>query len=89
MRMVGLPMAVTLLALLLDPAAAQDVGRPQDGFYSGQSNSQYSGQWSGQVDPRVDGRGGETKAFLRVQRTRTIGDSTIQLIQETAPRPKC
>jgi len=56
MRMVGFPVAVTLLALLLDPAAAQDVGRPQDGFYSGQSNSQYSGQWSGQVDSRVDGR---------------------------------
>jgi hypothetical protein len=56
MRMIGLPKAVTLLALLLGAAAAQDVGRPQDGFYSGQSNSQYSGQWSGQVDSRVDGR---------------------------------
>ena len=63
MRMVGLPMAVTLLALLLDPAAAQDVGRPQDGFYSGQSNSQYSGQWSGQVDPRVDGRGSRNEGL--------------------------
>jgi hypothetical protein len=30
------------------PLLAQDVGRPQDGFYSGQSN--------GQVDLRVDGR---------------------------------
>jgi hypothetical protein len=56
MRVVGLPMTATLLALLVSPAGAQDVGRPQDGFYSGQSNSQYSGQWDGQVDSRVDGR---------------------------------
>jgi hypothetical protein len=56
MRLFELPMAVTLLALLASPAAAQDVGRAQDGFYSGQSNGQYSGQWSGQVNPRVDGR---------------------------------
>jgi hypothetical protein len=56
MRVVGLPMAVTLLALLVNPAGAQDVGRAQDGFYSGQSNGQYSGQWDGQVDSRVDGR---------------------------------
>ena len=56
MRAFGLPMAVTLLALLVSPAGAQGVGRPQDGFYSGQSNGQYSGQWDGQVDSRVDGR---------------------------------
>jgi hypothetical protein len=56
MRMVGLPMAVTLLVLLVDPVGAQEVGRSQDGFYSGESDGQYSGQWSGQVDPRVDGR---------------------------------
>jgi hypothetical protein len=56
MRVIGLPMAVTVLALLVSPAGAQDEGRPQDGFYSGQSNGQYSGQWDGQVDSRVDGR---------------------------------
>jgi hypothetical protein len=56
MRVVGLPMTVTLLALLVSPAGAQDVGRAQDGFYSGQSDGQYSGQWDGQVDSRVDGR---------------------------------
>jgi hypothetical protein len=56
MRMVGLPMAVTLLVLLVGPVAAQEVGRSQDGFYSGESDGQYSDQWSGQVDPRVDGR---------------------------------
>ena len=52
MRMMGLPMAVALMLALVGAAFAQDVGRPQDGFYSGQSDGQYSGQWSGQVDPR-------------------------------------
>jgi hypothetical protein len=56
MRVVGLSMAVPLLALLVGPAGAQDAGRPQDGFYSGQWYGQYSGQWDGQVDSRVDGR---------------------------------
>src|ERR1700722_3741491 len=56
MRMVGLPMAAILLALLVGPVGAQEVGRSQDGFYSGESDGQYSGQRSGQVDPRVDGR---------------------------------
>jgi hypothetical protein len=56
MRLFGLPIAVTLLALLVGPAAAQEVGRSQDGFYSGEADGQYSGQWSGQVNPRVDGR---------------------------------
>jgi hypothetical protein len=56
MRMVGLPMAVTLLVLLVGPVGGQQVGRSQDGFYSGESDGQYGGQWSGQVDPRVDGR---------------------------------
>ena len=31
MRMVHLPMAVTMLVLLVGPAGAQDVGSPQDG----------------------------------------------------------
>jgi hypothetical protein len=88
MRVFGLPMAVTLLALLVSPAGAQDVGRPQDGFYSGQSNGQYSGQWDGQVDSRVDGRASR-QAFLQAQRIRAIEDSTIPLIQETVQRPRC
>ena len=41
------------------PLLAQSVGRPQDGFYSGQSNSQYNGQ----VDPRVDGRGSHNQGL--------------------------
>jgi hypothetical protein len=55
MRLFG-SVAATLLALLIGPVAAQEVGRSQDGFYSGESDGQYSGQWSGQVNPRVDGR---------------------------------
>jgi hypothetical protein len=45
-----------VLGPLAGSVSAQEVGRPQDGFYSGQSNSQYSGQTSGQADSRVDGR---------------------------------
>jgi hypothetical protein len=45
-----------VLCTLSGPVTAQEAGRPQDGFYSGQSNSQYSGQTSGQLDSRVDGR---------------------------------
>jgi hypothetical protein len=41
------------------PLLAQGVGRPQDGFYSGQ----YSGQSNGQVDPRVDGRGSHSEGL--------------------------
>jgi hypothetical protein len=49
--------AVILLALLasLTYASAQQLGRPQDGFYSGQSN--------GQVDLRVDGRAGRNQGL--------------------------
>ena len=45
-----------VLGSLSGTVSAQEAGRSQDGFYSGQSNSQYSGQTSGQADPRVDGR---------------------------------
>ena len=38
---------------------AQNGGRPQDGFYSGQSN----GQSNGQIDLRVDGRGSHNEGF--------------------------
>jgi hypothetical protein len=57
---------VSLLAATLSgapPLAAQDVGRPQDGFYSGQANGQYSGQSNGQVNPRVDGRGSHNEGL--------------------------
>ena len=45
-----------VFASLTGAVSAQEVGRPQDGFYSGQSNNQYSGQTSGQANSRVDGR---------------------------------
>jgi hypothetical protein len=51
--------AALFLAILissLSSVSAQQFGRPQDGFYSGQWSGQYSGQWSGRVDGRVDGR---------------------------------
>ena len=37
-----------MLIISLSSVLAQQLGRPQDGFYSG--------QWYGQVDTRVDGR---------------------------------
>jgi hypothetical protein len=50
--------SVSVLALLIlqgtSPLAAQDMGRPQDGFYSGQSNGQYSGQSNERVDGRAN-----------------------------------
>jgi hypothetical protein len=51
-RMFGLWLAFIVLA---SPALAQNEGRPQDGFYSGQSN--------GQVDERVDGRASRNEGF--------------------------
>jgi hypothetical protein len=56
--------AFPLVALpSLTTSFAKDYGRPQDGFYSGQSNSQYSGQSNGQVDLRVDGRGSRNEGL--------------------------
>jgi len=62
MRLVGLPKVIALL-LLVGPAAAQEVGRSQDGYYSSESDGQYSSQWSGQVNPRVDGRGSRNEGL--------------------------
>jgi thioredoxin-like negative regulator of GroEL len=48
--------ALILISVLSLPAVfAQQLGRPQDGFYSGQSN--------GQVDPRVDGRASKNEGL--------------------------
>jgi hypothetical protein len=56
--------AFPLVALpSLTASFAQDYGRPQDGFYPGQSNGQYSGQSNGQVDLRVDGRGSRNEGL--------------------------
>jgi len=59
---------------------AQEVGRPQDGFYSGQSNGQYSGQASGQADSRVDGRANRNEGVPPA-----AGDVNKQI--RTAPAP--
>ena len=53
------PVLVLGLLAVSTPLVAQQSGRPQDGFYSGQSNRQYSGQ----VNPRVDGRGSHREGF--------------------------
>jgi hypothetical protein len=51
------------IALLASPAFAQSEGRPQDGFYSGQSN--------GQVDERVKGSmEGESQRGTSAERCR-------------------
>jgi hypothetical protein len=55
--------ATVALISATSPLFAQGYGRPQDGFYSGQTNSQYSGQYYGQIDPRVDGRGSHGEGF--------------------------
>jgi hypothetical protein len=59
----GAALALLMLAAACTPLRAQGLGRPQDGFYSGQSNSQYSGQYSGQVNSRVDGRGNHNQGL--------------------------
>ena len=61
LRLVSLLAVATLSGA--SPLAAQDVGRPQDGFYWGQANGQYDGQSNGQVDPRVDGRGSHNEGL--------------------------
>jgi hypothetical protein len=61
--MIKVTLAVLILVGLSSPLLAQSAGRRQDGFYSGQTNSQYSGQYYGQVDPRVDGRGSHSEGL--------------------------
>lgn len=51
--MYGLLATATFLAMTT-LAIAQTVGRPQDGFYSGQSNGQSVGQATGRVDGRAN-----------------------------------
>ena len=58
MNIVKSVIALGIIALST-PVVAQQSGRLQDGFYSGQSNGQYSGQ----VNPRVDGRGSHKEGF--------------------------
>ena len=52
-------------------AQAQQAGRPQDGFYSGQANGQVSGQSNGQVTGRVDGRANKNEGVPP-----TVGDAS-------------
>jgi hypothetical protein len=52
-------MCVSVVILLSSAASAQQNGRPQDGFYSGQPTDQTTGQ----VDGRVDGRANKTEGI--------------------------
>jgi hypothetical protein len=64
---------VTALGSVLTAASvqAQQAGRPQDGFYSGQSNGQANGQSNGQVTGRVDGRANKNEGAPP-----TVGDAS-------------
>jgi hypothetical protein len=53
MGRVALILSILIVSQL--SVSAQQVGRPQDGFYSGQSN--------GQVDARVDGRASKNEGL--------------------------
>jgi hypothetical protein len=59
---------------LLGPSFAQDAGRPQDGFYSGQSNGQVGGQSNGQITGRVDGRANRNEGIQP-----SAGDTSKQI----------
>jgi len=80
MKVVRLPMAVTLVLFLVASSKAQEVGRPQDGFYSGQSN----GQWSGQVDSRVDGRASRNEGLPP-----SAADKSNRTIDNPVPASDC
>jgi hypothetical protein len=56
MRKLKILAAAVLLFAAVTPSLAQDYGRPQDGFSSGQYSGQYSSQFSDQYNGRVDGR---------------------------------
>ena len=64
-------MAVLGSILTAAPTLAQQSGRPQDGFYSGQSNGQVSGQSNGQATERIDGQANKNEGVPP-----TVGDAT-------------
>ncbi|HKO72030.1 MAG TPA: hypothetical protein VJV58_13970 [Bradyrhizobium sp.] len=52
-------LAALLVGCAWSPLLAQQQGRQQDGFYSGQANAKYNGQ----VDERVDGRANKNEGL--------------------------
>lgn len=60
MKKLSLAVCVVIGFATVGSVAAQVSGRPQDGFYSGQSNGQYNGQSAPETNGRVDGRAGQT-----------------------------
>jgi hypothetical protein len=65
-------------------STAEDSGRPQDGFYSGQSNGRYSGQSKGQVSERIDGRGNKNEGVPP-----SAADKDHQTYVNPAPASAC
>jgi hypothetical protein len=55
-------MCVSVAILLSSAALAQQNGRPQDGFYSGQPTDQTTGQVNGRVDGRANKNEGTSPA---------------------------
>lgn len=81
-RLLQLAGAVTVSVLAgTSSLPAQYLGRPQDGFYSGQAFGQSSSQFNGQVDLRVDGRGSRNEGLppsAADKRNRTIDNPVYQ-----------
>jgi hypothetical protein len=73
---------------------AQDAGRRQDGFYSGQSNSQSSGQSDGRVDGRANkNEGAQPSSGDAVKQAPPIGkagptdaEAMDAIVRPNAPR---
>jgi hypothetical protein len=66
-------LAILSAAVFATTLHAQEPGRPQDGFSSGQTGAPSNGQVSGQVSGRVDGRGNRNEGVPP-----SAGDATKQ-----------
>jgi hypothetical protein len=66
-------LAIFSVSVLATALHAQEPGRPQDGFSSGQTGAPSNGQVSGQVSGRVDGRGNRNEGV-----SPSAGDATKQ-----------
>ena len=70
-------LSVAILIISLSSVSAQQLGRPQDGFYSG--------QWSGQVDERVDIADGKQAALTTLFRELGPLDGRVGHSGDVAP----
>ena len=73
-----------VLCSLAGTASAQQAGRPQDGFYSGQSNSQTNGNADSRVDGRANRKEGVPPATGDVNKqNQTVPDRSAPTSAET------